>query len=57
MHWNIIPTKQTDDVIITTTNILWEIDYKKTAPFLIIDQIPAGYHIATNYQIATAIST
>ena len=45
-----------DNVI--KTNICGKsINIKKTVPFLIIVHVPAGYHIATNYQIATAIST
>ena len=50
MHWYTIPTEQTDDVIITTTIILQEINYQK--PHLIFD---AHRPQAITYQLSNII--
>ena len=53
MQWCIIPTKQTYYVIITTTNIMREINYQNRT----IYQIPTGYNIPSNTSFSIVIIT
>ena len=51
MQPHIIPVKQIDDIVITTSNILWKINYQNSHQYFFL----TGYIVATSvYQLVVA---